>query len=57
MKWLRLATLLSVHGCVFTPEATHGKIYASLLVCVWIGFEAFRMLKKNWKNQINTQNN
>jgi len=50
MKWLRLATLLSVHGAVFN-NAPHGKIYASLLVCVWIGFEAFRYLKKAWKHE------
>lgn len=53
MKWLRLATLLSVHGCVFTPEATHGKIYASLLVCVWIALEAFNKLTKTWKHENN----
>ena len=52
MKWLRLATLLSVHGAVF-EEAPHGKIYASLLVTIWLGFEAFRLLKKTWRYENN----
>lgn len=53
MKYLRVAALLSVHGCYFNPEIKSAPYTATFMLCMWIAFEAFRLLKKTWKYENN----
>ena len=53
---IRVAALLSVHGCYFNPEIKSAPYTATMMLCVWIAFESFKLLKKQWKYENNASN-
>lgn len=53
---IRVATLLSVHGCYFNPEIKSAPFTATFMVCVWVAYEACRQLKKTWKHENHPSN-